>query len=65
MGSAAARMPELFSFADYCKRAGLSRVLTRGFQEHVKQNAGDFNYRSDADWDRLKSEFLATPRRRA
>lgn len=54
----------LMSFAEFCKRADLGRILAAGFRAHVSYNA-TFDYRTETEWDRLKGEFLSTARRRA
>lgn len=54
---------ERLSFGEYVDRRGMSRMLRAAFETHCKQGIG-FNYRTEQDWDQVRSEFLAAHRGR-
>jgi len=56
--------PQPLSFAEFTTAKGLSRKMARAFLVHVRTKVGDFNFRSESEWNALFYLFSRTDRRR-
>lgn len=52
------------SFAEYADTRRLSSLLKAGFEAHVRQSRGNFNYATSDEWDALYRTFTTADRRR-
>lgn len=53
---------ENISFAEYCDQIKITGPLRRAFETHCRGDSAKFNFRSSAQWDLVRKEFLAADR---